>query len=309
MCGRFVQYADPDLYAEQFDLGRVCATAPHYNVAPTQDLLVVRQCGDGIRELIQLRWGLVPAWSNGPDPRYSMINARAETVSSKPAYPSAFRHRRCLIPSEGFYEWSTNPTGKQPYLVRRGDSPLPPTYAMAGLWETWQGPTGPLHTCAIIVVDANPEIAAVHDRMPAIIEPTDYVNWLDSRATDLGTLTKLLRPAAGPWTLRQVSCRVNSTRNDNAELNTAGAGVCHGESVLTRLRLEGRRTVPRVVGHAQVVEDQADVARQALDGRGDGIAGLDLMAPMAKRRSAVMFSGPCSVRIVPRSSSQFQSRM
>jgi putative SOS response-associated peptidase YedK len=218
MCGRFTQYSDPDLYAEQFDLGRVCAATPHYNLAPSQDVLAVRQGGDGIRELIHLRWGLVPAWSKGLDPRYSMINARAETVSSKPAYRSAFRHRRCLIPTEGFYEWSTTPTGKQPYLIRRGDSPLPPTFAMAGLWETWQGPTGPLHTCAIIVTDANPEIAAVHDRMPAIIEPEDYANWLNPHSMDLGTLNKLLRPAAGTWTVRPVSRRVNSPRNDDSEL-------------------------------------------------------------------------------------------
>lgn len=228
MCGRFAQYADPDLYAEHFALGRVCATTPHYNLAPTQEVLAVRQGSDGIREMIPLRWGLVPAWSKGPDPRYSMINARAETIASKPAYRSAFRQRRCLIPSEGFYEWRTTPSGKQPYLIRRGDSPLAPTFAMAGLWETWQGPTGPLPTCTIIVTDANPEIAVVHDRMPAVIEPPDYAAWLDPSSTDLGTLTKLLRPAAGHWTLCSVSRRVNSPHNDDSELIQPEPGLAAG---------------------------------------------------------------------------------
>jgi putative SOS response-associated peptidase YedK len=225
MCGRFAQYADPDLYAQQFDLGCVCAATPRYNLAPTQDLLAVRRGTDGIRELIPLRWGLVPAWSEGPDPRYSMINARAETLADKPAYRSAFRHRRCLIPSEGFYEWRTTPTGKQPYLIRRGDVPFSPTFAMAGIWETWQGPTGPLHSCAIVVTDANPEIATVHDRMPVIIEPSDYSAWLDPHPRDLAALTKLLRPAAGPWALSPVSIRVNNPRNDDSGLIQPAPGV------------------------------------------------------------------------------------
>jgi putative SOS response-associated peptidase YedK len=218
MCGRFAQYSDPDSYAEQFALGRVCEAAPHYNLAPSQDVLAVRRAADGVRELVSLRWGLVPAWSKGPDSRFSMINARAETVAERPAYRGAFRHRRCLIPSEGFYEWRATPTGKQPYLIHRGDMPDPPIFAMAGLWETWQGPAGPLHSCTIIVTDANPQIAVVHDRMPVIIEPPDYAAWLHPDNRDSQALAALLRPASGPWDLYPVSRRVNSPRNDDPGL-------------------------------------------------------------------------------------------
>jgi putative SOS response-associated peptidase YedK len=105
MCGRFIQYSDPDLYVEEFDLGRVCDASPRYTLAPSQSVLAVRLAPDGVRELIPLRWGLIPAWSKGPDSPYSMIDARAETVADKPAYRNAFRSRRCLIPSEGFYQW------------------------------------------------------------------------------------------------------------------------------------------------------------------------------------------------------------
>jgi putative SOS response-associated peptidase YedK len=216
MCGRFVQYSDPGLYAETFDLGRLCAASPRYNVAPSQDILAVRQASDGARELIPLRWGLVPAWSKGPDRRYSMINARAETVADKPAYRHAFRHRRCLIPSEGFYEWRISPTGKQPCLIRRADGA---PFAMAGLWETWLGGEHPLQTCTIIVSDANTLIAPVHDRMPVIIKPADYRAWLDPHHSDRAALTALLRPAdpAG-WVLCPVSPGVNNPRNEGPDL-------------------------------------------------------------------------------------------
>ena len=105
MCGRFIQYSDPGVYASHFQAELACeGPGPRYNLAPTQPVLAVRQAQDGRRELVPLRWGLVPGWSKGPDNRYSMINARAETVDTKPAYRNAFKHRRCLIPAEGFYE-------------------------------------------------------------------------------------------------------------------------------------------------------------------------------------------------------------
>jgi len=102
MCGRFVQYSDSEIYASQFELDEFCEAKPRYNVAPTQPVLAIRATDQGKRELVPLRWGLVPSWSKGPDSRFQMINARAETVNKKPAYRNAFRHKRCLIPSEGF---------------------------------------------------------------------------------------------------------------------------------------------------------------------------------------------------------------
>jgi putative SOS response-associated peptidase YedK len=139
MCGRFVQYSDPDIYASHFELDTLCETRPRYNLAPTQPVLAIRETDAGKRELIPLRW----VWSRpGPKGRtsgYSMINARAETVKSKPASRNAFQHRHCLIPTEGFYEWKTGPRGKTPFLIHQQDRE---PFAMAGLWERWHGEDG-----------------------------------------------------------------------------------------------------------------------------------------------------------------------
>ncbi len=139
MCGRFVQYSEPDVYASRFDVDSMCEAKPRYNLAPTQLVLAVRRAAEGTRELVPLRWGLVPSWSKGPDSRFSMINARAETVDSSPAYRNAFKRRRCLIPSEGFYEWKAEDGKKTPYLIRRADGA---PFGMAGLWEEWHGKDG-----------------------------------------------------------------------------------------------------------------------------------------------------------------------
>ena len=222
MCGRFVQYTVPKELAEQFTLDGWCAAEPHYNVAPTQSVLTVRVSENGARELVKLRWGLVPAWSEGPDNRYSMINARAETVSRKPAYRSAFASRRCLIPADGFYEWQPGEHGKTPFLIRRQDRQ---PFAMAGLWEHWQGKTGEvIESCTTIVTDANALVRDIHDRMPVILSPADYGAWLDPATKDTDRLRALLRPAdPEAWTLREVSRDVNSPKNDSPELIEAVA--------------------------------------------------------------------------------------
>jgi putative SOS response-associated peptidase YedK len=152
MCGRFVQHADPDIYASRYaaalDPDALGDWQPSFNVAPTRPVLALRARKSGKRELAALRWGLIPSWSKGPDSRYSMINARAETVASKPAYRSAFKRRRCAIPAEGFYEWqaraatagvdsakgNTRGGQKQPYYIHRGD----PGLLLAALWELWR---------------------------------------------------------------------------------------------------------------------------------------------------------------------------
>ncbi len=217
MCGRFVQYSDPDLYASRFELDTLCAAKPRYNLAPTQSVLAIRETDTGKRELIALRWGLVPAWSKGPDSRYSMINARAETVKSKPAYRHAFKHRRCLIPAEGFYEWKTEPGGKTPFLIHRQDRE---PFAMAGLWERWHGEDGAgIESCTIIVTHANALVRTIHDRMPVILAREHYAGWLDPGNQDAGGLLDLLRPThPAQWALHPVSRQVNSPRNDGPEL-------------------------------------------------------------------------------------------
>lgn len=217
MCGRFVQYSDPEIYASLFDLDAVCTAVPRYNIAPTQPVLAVRQSENGTRQLVSLRWGLVPSWSKGPDSQYSMFNARAETVHTKPAYRNAFGHRRCLIPAEGFYEWQQTRSGKRPHLVRRRDGA---PFAMAGLWDTWRrGGEEPLQSCTIIVTEANAVVRPVHDRMPVILEPADYAAWLDPKNDDTDALIALLKPAVPDvWTSLPVSKQVNNARNEGPEL-------------------------------------------------------------------------------------------
>ena len=217
MCGRFVQYSDPDLYASRFELDALCETRPRYNLAPTQPVLAIRATEAGQRELVALRWGLVPAWSKGPDSRYSMINARAETVKSKPAYRTAFKNRRCLIPAEGFYEWKTGPEGKTPFLIHRQDRA---PFAMAGLWERWHGEDGAgIESCTILVTDANALVRTIHDRMPVILAREDYGAWLDPANQDADRLLALLKPTPpDQWALHPVSRQVNSPRNDGPEL-------------------------------------------------------------------------------------------
>ena len=215
MCGRFIQYSDPEIYAERFELELepevLGDVHPSNNLAPTELALVIRQDGKGRRTLAPLRWGLVPYWSKGPSHKYTMINARAETVAERPAYRAALRERRCLIPAEGFYEWRTRGKVKQPYLIRRADRA---PFAMAGLWERWRDPDGAavggetayLESCTIIVTDANSVIRPLHDRMPVILSPEDYADWLDPKCQDRARHLAMLRPAPPePWVLEEVS--------------------------------------------------------------------------------------------------------
>ena len=172
MCGRFVRSTDSARLAEQF-AARPAETPKHsasYNITPSQAILAARCDAQGQRECAWLRWGLVPSWSKGPDHRYSMINARSETVANKPAFRKAYQNRRCLIAADGFYEWQRlDKTRKQPYFIRlAGSEP----FAMAGLWEYWQSSDGSeIESCAIITTTANALMADIHDRMPVILKP------------------------------------------------------------------------------------------------------------------------------------------
>ncbi len=218
MCGRFVQFSPSRVYADLFGiLEPPPAVPPRYNLAPTQAVLAARAGVGGRNELVPLRWGLVPGWSKGPDSRFSMINARAETVHQKPAYRGPFKYRRCLIPAEGFYEWKNEGGRKQPWFIQRADG-LP--FAMAGLWEHWQDPAGDeLESCSIIVTQANAAIAPLHERMPVILDSEHWPAWLDPVNQRPGELLPLLQPYAGaPMNRYPVSTRVNRPGNEGAEL-------------------------------------------------------------------------------------------
>lgn len=164
-----------------------------------------------------MRWGLIPSWARDPAIGGRMINARSETAADKPAFRSALRRRRCLVPADGFYEWQPVGRVKQPYHIHAaGGGPL----AIAGLWERWTAPDGgDIETCALLTTAANDAVAALHDRMPVILSPDDFSRWLDPAVTDPAVIADLLRPvAADHLTWHPVSTRVNRVGEDDADL-------------------------------------------------------------------------------------------
>jgi putative SOS response-associated peptidase YedK len=217
MCGRFTLSSPPESLAQLFELEEVPSLAPRYNIAPTQPVAVVRlSLEHEARRLDLLRWGLIPPWSKDPSIGSRMINARAETAAEKPAFRGAFRHRRCLIPADGFYEWAKEGSRKQPFFIQvTGDRP----FALAGLWETWQPAGGePVESCTILTTDANALLRSIHERMPVIIGPADYALWLDPTVVEPGRLQPLLTAyQAEAMSCFPVSPIVNSPANDSPE--------------------------------------------------------------------------------------------
>ncbi len=218
MCGRFTQKASSG------DLARLFGAVDHaelagerYNVAPTQTVAAVFQ-RDGGRTVEALRWGLVPSWAASVAGNSRMINARAESLASSPAYRRSFATRRCIIPADGFYEWARSPIGRrQPFYITAANGAV---LALAGLRATWHGPSGklaPLRSCTIATTRPNEMMATIHPRMPVILSPEAWDLWLDP-TTDPGELQELLRPFAGELTVRPVSSLVNNPKNDGPEL-------------------------------------------------------------------------------------------
>lgn len=189
---------------------------PRYNIAPTQQVAVVRQDAGGQRHLSYLRWGLIPPWAKDASVGSHMINARAETVHEKPAFCHAFRSRRCLVPASGFFEWEKKEGRKQPLYIRMKDGgPM----IFAGLWESWKSPEGEIiEMCTILTTNANSLIKPIHDRMPVILGRSDWDTWLSRDATR-EQLAMLFQPY--PWDLLHlypVGTGVNNPRNDSPEL-------------------------------------------------------------------------------------------
>ncbi|WP_042377393.1 SOS response-associated peptidase [Streptacidiphilus melanogenes] len=237
MCGRYASSRKPEDLVEVFQVDRwnpTEALAPSWNVAPTDDVWAVleradRETGELGRELRPLRWGLVPSWAKDLSVGARMINARLETVHEKPAYRRAFAKRRCLLPADGFYEWTAVPAAegrkayKQPWFITPQDGAQ---MAMAGLYEWWRDRTrdedDPLAwwaTCTIITTEATDAAGRVHPRMPLAIAPADFEAWLDPAHQDPDELRALLtEPAAGHLGARQVSLAVNNVRNNGPHL-------------------------------------------------------------------------------------------
>jgi putative SOS response-associated peptidase YedK len=214
MCGRFTLHTPESRIREAFNLEHTEPPdlVPRYNIAPSQDIPIIRGTGTG-REMVLARWGLVPHWSKEPKTSYSTINARIESVAEKPTYRTPFRRRRCLIPADGFYEWKVTNGNKMPHYIRMRDSDV---FALAGLWDRWEGEGRILDSCTIIVMPANEVMKPLHERMPAIIAPANYDQWLDASVTDKAEIIWCLHSTSSSHLMfYPVNPWVNSPKHDD----------------------------------------------------------------------------------------------
>lgn len=197
-----------------FDPGEAPELAPRYNIAPSQPVAVIRRRGDStVRELALLQWGLVPAWARDPGSMRQPINARGETVSAKPMFREAYRHHRCLIPADGFYEWKRAAGGKQPWRIQRADGA---PFAFAGLWDRWEGRDGTvIESCVILTTEANDTVRPIRDRMPVILDIGRFGPWLEASPVEA---SDLIEPYRGALEVYPVSRRVNDPTQDDADL-------------------------------------------------------------------------------------------
>lgn len=219
MCGRFVQVEKPEFYAEHFgaEFVRTETLRQNYNVAPTDPVYAVAE-HDGDRVLTSFRWGLVPFWAKDVKIGAKSINARSETVATKPTFKASFANRRCLIPADGFYEWQKKDKGKLPHFIYAADrAPL----ALAGVWSSWKDPSTEerLLTCAIITGPPNELVEPIHDRMPVILPPSQWETWLDRSNDDVEALAATLSQyPADRMAAHAVSTLVNKVANNTPDL-------------------------------------------------------------------------------------------
>jgi len=194
MCGRYRLSRRKQLVGEYFDTvpGDEDWT-PRYNIAPTQPVPVIRQNPkEPRREMSLVRWGLIPSWAKESSGAARMINARSETVATKPAFRDALKFRGCIIPADGFYEWQRTEKAKQPYCFEVNKGEL---FAFAGVWERWKDPSGNVvETCSILTTAPNAVTVAIHDRMPVVLEPDSYDLWLDPGMKHAITASEMLKP-------------------------------------------------------------------------------------------------------------------
>ena len=218
MCSRFSLTSPPEAVRRLFDCTVSEDFPPRYNIAPTDPVLIVRATATGgRREAHLVRWGLIPAWVKDPREFSTLINARSETAIEKSSFRGSMRHRRCLVPTDGFYEWTGRPGAKQPHLVRLQSRTL---FALAGIWEHWLGADGSeLETMAILTTSANADMSAIHDRMPVILDPADFDRWIDCRPGSSTHVEDLLRPAPGGLIETiAVNPMLNNPRTEGPEL-------------------------------------------------------------------------------------------
>jgi putative SOS response-associated peptidase YedK len=214
MCGRYELSSHPAAIALAFGLAYAPTLQHRYNIAPTQHVPIVRLDASRRRELVQVRWGLIPRWAKDPAIGARMINARAETLADKPAFRIPYAKHRCLVPASGFYEWQVRQGGKQPLHIGMDDDR---PFGMAGLYERWRSPEGEVvDSCAIVTTRAGDALRHVYERMPVIVAEADHARWLDAANADVAAL---LAPWSGtPLRIYAVSTRVNAVANDDPQL-------------------------------------------------------------------------------------------
>lgn len=214
MCGRYNLITDAKALVDFFEIDTVLfdpvELVPRYNIAPGQAVPIIR-AGESGRELLLARWGLVPHWSKEARPKYSTINARAETVAEKPTYRDAFKRKRCLIPATGFYEWKRDGDRKTPHHIRIKDGGI---LAFAGVWDRWDKEGVAFESCSIIVTAANEVMQPIHDRMPVILNPVQYNTWLNTEHYNRAKLEAMLVPYHGELEAYPVGRFVNNPLND-----------------------------------------------------------------------------------------------
>jgi putative SOS response-associated peptidase YedK len=220
MCGRFTLFSSAEAIAQKFEVDVPADIIPSYNIAPSQTVNAIAQfTGELKPRLRNFRWGLIPSWAKDPAIGFKVINARSETASEKPSFRSAFKDRRCLIPTNGFYEWQRvegSKTKKQPYFFGLKDENI---FALAGLWERWESPEGDIiETCTILTTEANDVLRPIHDRMPVILNSENWDMWLDPSFNNMHQLQEILKPySADAMTSHPVSTLVNSPKNNSLE--------------------------------------------------------------------------------------------
>ena len=238
MCGRYAASRSPDDLVVEFEAVRADGQPPlpaDYNVAPTKDVYVVRHkkerdpegrpTGEGHRELRAVRWGLVPSWAKDVSVGNRLLNARVESLTDKPAFRSAARSRRCLVPADGWYEWAKrlDSPGKQPYFVTPEDGSV---LAFAGLWEVWGRGDDRLYTCTVVTAPAVGTLAEIHPRMPLVLPRERWADWLDPAREDVEELAQPTPPElVERLELRPVGTAVNNVANNGAELTARAEAV------------------------------------------------------------------------------------
>lgn len=190
--------------------------APRWNVAPTQSAPIIAIGKDGARKLVMARWGLRPAWMEKDPPTGPLFNARGETVAEKPAFRAAYARKRCLVPADGFYEWKREGKARQPFFISRADgAPM----VLAGLWESARDAEGaPLVSMSIVTTAANDQMRPLHDRLPVMLEPDAWADWLAAGTARPRLDSLLVAPPEGALAGRAVSDRVNKVAHDDASL-------------------------------------------------------------------------------------------